>query len=67
MSHAIQEERCVLTRNYCDFEDLHNLLDTAKGHHSGIVVIRRDDNSEETCHLTIWFGRWASLKRREFK
>jgi hypothetical protein len=45
MMHAIQQERCILTRNYCDFEDLHNLLSVARGQHSGIVVIRRDDDT----------------------
>ncbi len=45
MSHAIQQGRAVLTRNYCDFEDLHNLLDLAGGRHPGILVIRRDDNT----------------------
>jgi predicted nuclease of predicted toxin-antitoxin system len=44
MTYAIQEERKVLTRNYCDFEDLHNLLQAGQGHHPGILVIRRDDD-----------------------
>jgi glutathione synthase/RimK-type ligase-like ATP-grasp enzyme len=41
---AIQEERSTLTHNYCDFEDLHNLVDVAQGHHPGIIVIRRDND-----------------------
>jgi predicted nuclease of predicted toxin-antitoxin system len=45
MMYAIQEDRCILTRNYCDFQDLHNLLASAHGHHSGVVVIRRDDDT----------------------
>jgi len=44
LMHAIQEDRVMLTRNYEDFEDLHNLIDVAQGHHPGILVIRRDDD-----------------------
>ena len=44
-THAIREGRTVLTRNYCDFEDLHNLIDLARGHHPGVLVIRRDNNT----------------------
>jgi predicted nuclease of predicted toxin-antitoxin system len=45
LTHAIREDRAVLTRNYCDFEDLHNLLEQGQGHHAGILVVRRDDNA----------------------
>ena len=45
MAKAIREERAVLTRNYCDFEDLHNLVDVAQGHHFGVFVLRRDDHT----------------------
>ena len=41
---AIQRNRVILTRNYCDFEDLHNLLAVSGGKHPGIIVIRRDDD-----------------------
>jgi hypothetical protein len=41
---AIQHDRVSLTRNYCDFEDLHNLLAVSGGKHPGIIVIRRDDD-----------------------
>jgi hypothetical protein len=34
-----------LTRNYCDYQDLHNLIDQVRGHHPGILAIRRDDNT----------------------
>jgi predicted nuclease of predicted toxin-antitoxin system len=44
LTHAIREDRVVFTRNYCDFEDLHNLLDQAQGHHPGILVVRRDND-----------------------
>jgi predicted nuclease of predicted toxin-antitoxin system len=45
LTFAIREDRRVLTRNYEDFEDLHNLvIAEARGHHPGILVIRRDNN-----------------------
>ena len=44
LTYAVKEDRAVLTRNYEDFEDLHNLLQVGQGHHPGILVIRRDDN-----------------------
>lgn len=42
LTHSIQESRAFLTRNYCDFEDLHNLILQARGHHPGILVVRKD-------------------------
>jgi hypothetical protein len=44
LRHAIREKRALLTRNYDDFEILHNLLLEGKGHHSGILVVRRDND-----------------------
>jgi hypothetical protein len=44
LTHSIHEARPILTANYCDFEDLHNLLAEAQGRHAGILVIRRDDD-----------------------
>jgi hypothetical protein len=44
LTFAIQQARIILTRNYCGFEDLHNLLQVAQGHHPGILVIRRDND-----------------------
>jgi predicted nuclease of predicted toxin-antitoxin system len=26
MTHAVRDGRAILTKNYCDFEDLHNLI-----------------------------------------
>jgi hypothetical protein len=34
-----------LTRNYADFDDLHDLVVlAANGHHTGILVVRYDNN-----------------------
>jgi predicted nuclease of predicted toxin-antitoxin system len=43
---AIRENRVTLTRNYRDFQNLHNLIMQAQGHHPGILLVRRDDNSK---------------------
>src|SRR5260370_42333474 len=44
LTHASSENRLVLTRNHGDFENLHNLIQTAQGHHPGILVVRQDNN-----------------------
>jgi hypothetical protein len=44
LTHTIVHARIVLTRNYGDFEDLHNLITAAQGHHSGILVVRKDND-----------------------
>jgi Domain of unknown function (DUF5615) len=41
---AIHEDRACLSRNYEDFEELHLLLAEAKGHHFGILVVRREND-----------------------
>src|SRR5205809_1043837 len=41
---AIRESRLCLSRNYDDFEELHILVGDSKGHHSGIVIVRRDND-----------------------
>jgi hypothetical protein len=43
LGHAIRNRRAILTRNYRDFEDLHDLVVlAANGHHEGILVVRYD-------------------------
>jgi predicted nuclease of predicted toxin-antitoxin system len=44
LAHAIREDRVLLSRNYRDFENLHDLVLAAKGHHAGILVVRKDNN-----------------------
>jgi hypothetical protein len=40
-----RDRRATLTRNYKDFEALHDLVVfAAKGHHEGILVVRYDNN-----------------------
>jgi hypothetical protein len=42
--HAVREDRGCLSHNYDDFEDLHELIVTVRGHHPGIIVVRKDNN-----------------------
>jgi predicted nuclease of predicted toxin-antitoxin system len=41
---AIAQDLPVLTRDSEDFEDLHDLVMTAAGHHAGILVVRFDND-----------------------
>jgi predicted nuclease of predicted toxin-antitoxin system len=44
LTHAIREGRVMLSGNHHDFEALHDLIMQARGHHPGILVIRRDND-----------------------
>ncbi len=45
LAHAVRQGRAVLTRNYRDFEALHDLVVfAANGHHAGILVVRFDND-----------------------
>ncbi len=45
LAHAIRHRRAIRTRNYRDFEALHDLIVfAANGHHEGILVVRFDQN-----------------------
>src|SRR5437879_467606 len=44
LTHAIRESRLLLSRNHKDFEELHDLLMAGRGHHLGILVVRRDND-----------------------
>ena len=41
---SIREHRTILTKNYIDFDPLHKLVIGCGGGHSGVVVIRHDDD-----------------------
>ena len=36
--------RVLLSHNYRDFEELHDLILAAQGHHPGLLVIRKDND-----------------------
>lgn len=42
---AIREGRALLSRNYDDFEELHDLVIQAQGRHPGILVVRNDGSN----------------------
>jgi hypothetical protein len=42
LRNAIEKQRLLLSYNYADFEDLHFLVQAAKGMHPGIIVVRRE-------------------------
>ena len=44
LAYAISHELPVLTRDSDDFKDLHHLIMTAEGHHSGILLVRYDND-----------------------
>ena len=44
LRHAIREDRVTLSQNYRDFKFLHDLLLEGKGHHPGILIIRKDND-----------------------
>lgn len=42
--HAIEDGRILVSYNYDDFEDLHDLVIGSGGSHPGILIIRRDQD-----------------------
>src|SRR5262245_52358138 len=42
--HAVQNGLVLVTRNYQDFEDLHQLVAAVQGRHTGILVVRLDND-----------------------
>jgi predicted nuclease of predicted toxin-antitoxin system len=44
LTEAVKDDRVLLTGNYRDFLNLHNLIMQARGHHPGILVVRRDND-----------------------
>jgi predicted nuclease of predicted toxin-antitoxin system len=44
LTHAVRDDRVLLTGNHRDFLNLHNLVMQTGGHHPGILVVRRDND-----------------------
>ena len=44
LARSILERRILLTGNHDDFEELHELILAAGGHHPGIFVVRKDND-----------------------
>jgi predicted nuclease of predicted toxin-antitoxin system len=44
LRHAIDEGRVLLSRNYDDFKELHELVIASGGKHPGLLLVRQDNN-----------------------
>lgn len=44
LRHAARDGRAIITGNYRDFFNLHLLIVQLQGHHSGVLVVRRDND-----------------------
>lgn len=44
LTHALLQDRVLLSHNYRDSKKLHNLVLAAQGHHPGILVVRKDND-----------------------
>ncbi len=44
LTHAIRDCRACLTQDYDDYQALQHLIEAAQGHHSGILVVRQDND-----------------------
>jgi hypothetical protein len=44
LTHAIRDNRALLTGNHHDFLNLHNLVMQSGGHHPGLLIVRRDND-----------------------
>lgn len=47
LDRAIREGRVLLSRNHGDFRSLHNLVQTVKGEHTGILLTYYDNNTHK--------------------
>jgi len=47
LTRAIREWRVLMSKNYRDFKELHNLVLAATGHHPGILMIRQDQDTRD--------------------
>lgn len=43
-TYAVLDGRVCCTRDYGDYEDLHDLVLAVQGHHPGILVVREDND-----------------------
>ena len=44
LTHAVRQDRVLLSHNYRDFDQLRDLVVAVQGHHPGILVVRKDNN-----------------------
>jgi hypothetical protein len=44
LTYAVLQGRALLSFNYRDYQDLHNLVLALQAHHPGILVVRKDND-----------------------
>ena len=44
LTHAARDNRVLLSHNYRDFENLHNLIGQVAGSHPGMFIVRKDND-----------------------
>jgi predicted nuclease of predicted toxin-antitoxin system len=44
LTYAVRDDRVCLSKNHGDFRELHELALALRGHHPGILVIRKDSD-----------------------
>jgi predicted nuclease of predicted toxin-antitoxin system len=47
LTHAITAGRVLMSHNHDDFEQLHDLVVAAAGHHPGILIVRKDNDKRD--------------------
>jgi hypothetical protein len=45
LTHAVREDRVLLSRNHDDFKSLHDLIVQVQGHYPGLFIVRRDNDA----------------------
>jgi len=44
LTHAIRDNRTLVSQNYDDFKQLHDLLMVGRGNYPGVFLVRKDNN-----------------------
>jgi hypothetical protein len=44
LTHAVKTDRALVSRNHKDFDELHELVNRTGGVHTGILIVRRENN-----------------------
>ena len=47
LTYAVLQDRLLLSHNYRDFKQLHDLVMAVQGHHPGILVVRKDNDPKK--------------------
>jgi predicted nuclease of predicted toxin-antitoxin system len=47
LTHAVLDDRVLLSHNYRDFDELHDLVMAVHGHYPGILSVRKDNNPKK--------------------